>query len=76
MTTVQRITLTRPDRPVPFTSAPLMSGPEVVLFDFGGTLDADGVHWAPRFYAAYQAGGGAVEYPAFESGLPRVGSRA
>ena len=43
-----------------------MSGPAVVLFDFGGTLDADGIHWAPRFYAAYRAGGGAVEYPAFE----------
>ena len=37
-----------------------------MLFDFGGTLDADGIHWAPRFYAAYRACGGAVEYPAFE----------
>jgi putative hydrolase of the HAD superfamily len=36
------------------------------LFDFGGTLDADGVHWAPRFHAAYRAAGGALEYPAFE----------
>ena len=43
-----------------------MRGPAVVLFDFGGTLDADGIHWAPRFYAAYRACGGAVEYPAFE----------
>ena len=43
-----------------------MSGPGVVLFDFGGTLDADGVHWAPRFYAIYRTCGGAVEYPAFE----------
>lgn len=43
-----------------------MSGPEVVLFDFGGTLDADGAHWSPRFYAAYRACGGAVEYPEFE----------
>jgi putative hydrolase of the HAD superfamily len=37
-----------------------------VLFDFGGTLDADGVHWAPRFYAAYRAAGGAADYPVFE----------
>jgi HAD superfamily hydrolase (TIGR01509 family) len=44
-----------------------MSGPEVVLFDFGGTLDADGVHWAPRFYAAYQTAGGKVAYPEFEA---------
>jgi HAD superfamily hydrolase (TIGR01509 family) len=43
-----------------------MSGPGAVLFDFGGTLDADGIHWAPRFYAAYRACGGAVEYPTFE----------
>jgi putative hydrolase of the HAD superfamily len=39
----------------------------VVLFDFGGTLDADGIHWAPRFYAAYQTAGGEVAYPQFES---------
>lgn len=43
-----------------------MSGPGVVLFDFGGTLDADGVHWAPRFHAIYRTCGGALEYPAFE----------
>ena len=23
------------------------------LFDFGGTLDADGLHWLDRFYAIY-----------------------
>ena len=38
-----------------------------MLFDFGGTLDADGVHWAPRFYAAYKSGGGKIEFPAFEA---------
>src|ERR1700687_2007972 len=43
-----------------------MGGAGVLLCDFGGTLDADGIHWAPRFYAAYRACGGAVEYPAFE----------
>jgi len=37
-----------------------------VLFDFGGTLDADGIHWAPRFYGAYRAAGGQLDYPAFE----------
>jgi HAD superfamily hydrolase (TIGR01509 family) len=26
-----------------------------VLFDFGGTLDSDGVHWLDRFYAIYEA---------------------
>ena len=37
-----------------------------MLFDFGGTLDADGIHWAPRFYGAYRAAGGRLDYPAFE----------
>jgi putative hydrolase of the HAD superfamily len=37
-----------------------------VLFDFGGTLDADGVHWSPRFHAAYRATGGALDFAAFD----------
>src|SRR5712672_3307848 len=43
-----------------------MSELGVVLFDFGGTLDADGVHWAPRFHAIYKTLGGTTAYPAFE----------
>lgn len=30
---------------------------ETLLFDFGGTLDADGVSWQARFYAHYRAEG-------------------
>ena len=37
-----------------------------MLFDFGGTLDADGVHWGPRFHAAYRQAGGALDLAAFE----------
>jgi FMN phosphatase YigB (HAD superfamily) len=37
-----------------------------VLFDFGGTLDADGVYWSPRFHAAYRAAGGALDFTAFD----------
>ncbi|HKW42091.1 MAG TPA: HAD family hydrolase [Gemmatimonadales bacterium] len=37
-----------------------------MLFDFGGTLDADGVHWSPRFYDAYRAAGGALDFTAFD----------
>jgi len=37
-----------------------------VLLDFGGTLDADGVHWSPRFHAAYRAAGGTLDFAAFE----------
>jgi putative hydrolase of the HAD superfamily len=36
------------------------------LFDFGGTLEADGVHWSPRFYAAYRRAGGALDFAAFD----------
>ena len=37
-----------------------------MLFDFGGTLDADGIHWAPRFHAAYRSAGGSLAWTAFE----------
>ncbi len=38
----------------------------VVLFDFGGTLDADGVRWAVRFHRAYCAAGGRLRLGEFE----------
>lgn len=37
-----------------------------ILFDFGGTLDADGVPWGVRFHAAYRAAGGTVPFDVFE----------
>ena len=37
-----------------------------LLFDFGGTLDADGVPWSPRFHQAYRAAGGALDFVAFD----------
>ena len=46
-----------------------------MLFDFGGTLDADGIPWAPRFHAAYKMCGGAEEFPAFEQAF-RASDRA
>jgi FMN phosphatase YigB (HAD superfamily) len=39
---------------------------DVVLFDFGGTLDADGDPWAVRFHSAYAAAGGRLTFEAFE----------
>ena len=63
--------------------------PAGVLFDFGGTLDADGVRWAERFHQAYRAEGGSLDFKAFEplfrttdrellhnSGTRRLGFRA
>jgi len=35
----------------------MMAVIETLLFDFGGTLDADGVAWKERFHALYQAEG-------------------
>jgi FMN phosphatase YigB (HAD superfamily) len=37
-----------------------------VLFDFGGTLEADGLRWCERIHAAYQAAGGALSLEEFE----------
>jgi HAD superfamily hydrolase (TIGR01509 family) len=61
----------------------------VLLFDFGGTLDADGLPWAHRCHTAYMDAGGRIDFAAFEpiyqasdqvlAGLPeirRLGFRA
>ena len=45
-----------------------MTGPiEAILFDFGGTLDADGVAWKERFYGHYRAEGLDMTPAAFKS---------
>jgi len=38
----------------------------LILFDFGGTLDADGARWSVRFHSAYRAAGGKQSFAAFE----------
>jgi HAD superfamily hydrolase (TIGR01509 family) len=38
-----------------------------LLLDFGGTLDADGVHWCPRLHAAYRAAGGTLAAEPFDA---------
>jgi FMN phosphatase YigB (HAD superfamily) len=61
----------------------------LVLFDFGGTLDADGARWSIRFHTAYLSVGGTQGFAAFEkafresdralerlSGIERLGFRA
>jgi putative hydrolase of the HAD superfamily len=43
-----------------------MNGPvKTLLFDFGGTLDADGVAWKERFHALYRAEGLNLDGEAF-----------
>jgi HAD superfamily hydrolase (TIGR01549 family) len=43
----------------------MMAAIETLLFDFGGTLDADGVAWKERFHALYQTEGLDVTAEAF-----------
>lgn len=38
-----------------------------VLFDFGGTLDADGLRWSSRFHSAYRGLGGGLQFGNFET---------
>jgi HAD superfamily hydrolase (TIGR01509 family) len=40
--------------------------PRAVLFDFGGTLDADGIPWKERFYPMYREEGIDWDFHAFE----------
>jgi len=49
--------------------------PQAILLDFGGTLDADGVHWCPRFHAAYRAAGGRLDYADFQQPFETSESR-
>jgi FMN phosphatase YigB (HAD superfamily) len=37
-----------------------------ILFDFGGTLDTDGIHWSEKFWDIYQRIGIPIEKPDFE----------
>ena len=39
---------------------------KAVLFDFGGTLDSDGVHWSEQFFAVYHQVGSAVSRERFD----------
>jgi len=43
------------------------AAPTVLLFDFGGTLDSDGVAWKPRFFQAWREEIGAVPEERFDA---------
>ncbi|MFI5214830.1 MAG: HAD family hydrolase [Gemmatimonadales bacterium] len=43
------------------------SAAKAILFDFGGTLDDDGIHWPLRFHIAYREAGGELGYRDFEA---------
>lgn len=43
-----------------------MTSKSLILFDFGGTLDADGDRWCVRFHRAYMTAGGRLSLEEFE----------
>jgi HAD superfamily hydrolase (TIGR01509 family) len=45
---------------------------KAVLFDFGGTIDTDGVHWSERFWEYYQKFKIAVEKKDFETAFVKA----
>jgi putative hydrolase of the HAD superfamily len=47
-----------------------------VLFDMGGTLDGDGVHWLDRFAAAYLAAGAALPFERLRAAFDDAERRA
>ena len=58
-----------PPEPARYRSGVKNPGPNrarAILFDFGGTLDGDGVHWPFRFHQAYVAAGGRLPFAEFE----------
>ena len=48
---------------------------DAVLFDFGGTLDADGRRWSERFHRFYRAMGGGLPPGVFEERFNRSDRR-
>jgi len=46
---------------------------KAILFDFGGTLDTDGVHWSEKFWEAYQAAGVPIKKTEYEKAFVDAG---
>lgn len=40
---------------------------KTIFFDFGGTLDSDGIHWRKRFYDIYTRNGINMDYDSFSN---------
>ncbi|HNQ59698.1 MAG TPA: HAD family hydrolase [Bacteroidales bacterium] len=46
---------------------------KAILFDFGGTLDTDGVHWSEKFWEAYTSAGIPVDKSEYEKAFIEAG---
>lgn len=44
-----------------------------ILFDFGGTLDTNGVHWSEAYWDGYQAAGVKIEKRDYEKAFVKIG---
>jgi HAD superfamily hydrolase (TIGR01549 family) len=44
---------------------------KAILFDFGGTIDTDGVHWSEKFWEYYQRFNIAIKKPSFDRAFLR-----
>lgn len=55
-----------PSRPPTSLTRPVNTDATAVLFDFGGTLDADGIPWKERVYRLFVEAGVAVERARFD----------
>jgi len=53
-------------------SAGPFSSVHAILFDLGGTLDAEGVDWATRFHKLFRAEGLRMSFPTFQKTSERV----
>jgi FMN phosphatase YigB (HAD superfamily) len=65
---------TVPAHDTPAKTVPI-AGLRAVLFDFGGTLDGDGVHWSTRFHEAYARAGLEVARERFDAAFVEADRR-
>lgn len=49
--------------------------PGAIIFDFGGTLDTNGVHWSEKYWDGYCAAGVAVIKPLYEKAYVAAGDK-
>src|SRR4051812_40820094 len=60
----------------PQPAAAVAPGLRAILFDMGGTLDGDGLHWLDRFAAAYAAAGMTLPFETLRAAFDSAEQRA
>lgn len=49
--------------------------PRAIIFDFGGTIDTNGVHWSEKYWDCYCAAGIAITKPLYEKAYVAAGDQ-